>query len=211
MVWSGLYYIKILTIAFGAIALLMIAGLIGPARRITPGYWEPPTLFNLGALTGGYAIEDAIFMFFVGGITAAVYEFALRKKIIHPHKRHAHHKAILIGSLCAAIFAISFRNFNLIYSLVVFGLTGALTLWTERRDLIAHSLFGGVVFLSIYAALFLFYNAAFPYFIPHYFHLENISGILLLGIPIEELLYAFSFGLFWSPIYEYEHGDKIGK
>ena len=44
------------------------------ARTTTPGYWSPPTLFNLGQRTGGLAIEDVMFMFFASALIAGLYD-----------------------------------------------------------------------------------------------------------------------------------------
>lgn len=167
------------------------------------------TLFNLGKITGGYALEDAIFMFIAGGITAASYETIFRKRIIVPKKPRHHSRALIIGAFAAALFAIVFP-LNLIYSLITFGLAGAATIWLERKDLIGQSLFGGGFFALIYFSSFLFFNFIFPGFVSHVFHIENLSGIFISGVPLEELLYAASFGLLWTPIYEYGlHGRDM--
>ncbi len=39
--------------------------------------------------------------------------------------------------------------------------------------------------------------------------LENISGILILGVPIEELLWGFGWGMLAGSIYEFHKGLKL--
>jgi hypothetical protein len=34
-------------------------------------------------------------------------------------------------------------------------------------------------------------------------NLKAISGIRLIGVPLEELMFAFTFGLYWSSVYEH--------
>jgi len=34
-------------------------------------------------------------------------------------------------------------------------------------------------------------------------NLEALSGIILLKAPLEELLFAFSFGMYWAGVYEH--------
>lgn len=34
-------------------------------------------------------------------------------------------------------------------------------------------------------------------------HLKALSGVLIYGLPLEELLFGFSFGLFWTGVYEH--------
>ena len=43
----------------------------------------------------------------------------------------------------------------------------------------------------------------FPGYVQQVWNLQVVSGILVVGIPLEELLYAFSFGFMWSSIYEH--------
>jgi len=38
-----------------------------------------------------------------------------------------------------------------------------------------------------------------------------LTHILLLGIPIEELLFAFTFGMYWSELYEHLYWRKLIK
>jgi hypothetical protein len=62
---------------------------------------------------------------------------------------------------------------------------------------------GGFLFLAIYFFFFLVFNIAYPYAVKSFWDLSALSGILILGIPIEELIFAFSFGLMWSSLYEH--------
>ena len=68
MILSGWYYFFVVSFIF------ILIKLINPQQTIVPGYWNPDTLFNLGRITGGYAIEDAFYVFLTGGIAASVYE-----------------------------------------------------------------------------------------------------------------------------------------
>lgn len=205
MIWGGfIYWATITAIYFFYIISLNFVDVGG---SITPGYWNPKTLFDLGQKTRGYAIEDVVFMFFVGGIGTSVYELFFAKKVQYIKKHRHHLSAIIVGMIVAALFAVIFR-YNLIYSLVIFGFASALIIWIQRKDLIRHSIFGGFSFLLIYFCIFLVFNYFFPNFIKDFYNLKNLTGIIILGVPVEELLYALSFGMFWAPIYEYERGSK---
>lgn len=205
MIWSGIAYILVMAIVFVLFKLLILFNLI--KQTIVPGYWNPDTVLNLGRLTGGFGIEDTLFQFFVGGIAAFIYELFFNKRIKIKNQDVHHIRALIIGIVAAVIFAIA-SNSNLIYSLVAFGFVGALSIWIERRDLIKQSLFGGAAFLLIYSAAFLLFNTIFPNFISQNYNLSSLSGIYVFSLPIEELLYAFSFGLIWSPIYKYYFSQK---
>ncbi|MEK7107512.1 MAG: lycopene cyclase domain-containing protein [Patescibacteria group bacterium] len=199
IVWGGYYYLSILSLGF--ILIKIFAPDIPAQMTITPGYWNPNTLFDLARITGGYSLEDALYMFFTGGIAVAIYETLFRKHIGHRQLRHRPHFALIIGGFAGIIVAA--LGVNLIYVLIAFGFAGAITTWLQRPDLIKHSILGGISYLLVYIFSFLLFLEVFPEYVTTYYSLQNISGILLLGIPLEELAFAFGFGLMWSPIYEY--------
>jgi hypothetical protein len=206
MIWSGLFYLIIIVIYH--LLWIVLSHFIDLGTSIVPTYWEPKTLFDMGLSTRGMAIEDLLFMFFVGGIATSIYEFLCKKEIKVRKTRTMHILAPLVGSIVAFSSMIIFKP-NAIYPLIIFGFAGAIVLWAQRKDLFWHSIFGGFGFLIIYFLGFSLFNIIFPDFISTAYHLENLSGILIFNIPIEEYLYAISFGLMWAPIYEYEHGDRV--
>lgn len=59
------------------------------------------------------------------------------------------------------------------------------------------------LFLGLYFFYFLTLIAMYPGYVEKVWNLKVISGILIFGIPLEELLFAFSFGFLWSSIYEH--------
>lgn len=199
MLWSGIFYISFLTIGFIGYRLVFD----DPVRSITPGYWEPPTLFDLGQLTRGYGIEDALFMFFAGGTAASLFEVCFRKRLSEERiKSSVKRYALLIGVLAAGLFHM-LVYLNDIYLLIAFNFVGALVVLWQRRDLALNIFWGGGLFVLAYALQFLLFNALYPDFIDNYYNLHATSGVMLLGIPLEEYLYAFSFGLLWAPLYKY--------
>jgi hypothetical protein len=207
MLWSGAFYIIILTVGFFAHSLVAD----NPARAITPGYWTPHTLLNIGAITGGYAIEDVVFMFFGGGIAAGLYELSFRKKIKEKFDRRLKkHHALWAGLLGAIIFHY-LVPLNDMYLLITFNFFGALAILWQRKDLISHSIIGGLLALASYTCGFLVWVLIYPNLINDIYQLQLTSGVFLLGLPLEEFLYAFTFGMIWAPIYEYEHRYKDSK
>ncbi len=205
MVYSGGFFVLVLTAGFFVIKLLWPD--IPLERTIVPGYWNPDTLFNLGRLTGGHSVEDALYGFFTGGIATAVYETLFRHRIGRVRTRHHVHFAILVGAL-GAFLAVLFP-INLMWALIAFCTVGAATIWYQRPDLVRHSLLGGISYLVVYAGFFLVFMYLFPHYVPEVYSFENFLGLNFLGIPLEEYLFAFTFGLMWSPIYEYMHDLRV--
>ena len=71
----------------------------------------------------------------------------------------------------------------------------------------SYEYFVGMVVLG----LLLIFLAFFPSFVALHYHPEQVSGILALGIPLEEYLYALGFGSMWSVIYSYMHDLRHNK
>ncbi len=206
MIYSGSLYLILTTPCF------FLLGLINSdvAKSVTPGYWSPPTLFNIGQSTGGLAIEDELFIFFASALAAGLYDFIFNIKVNRTvNKKLKKSHALLVGM--AVGFAVyAFTPINAIYFLIILQFFGSFVLLYQRRDLFIHSLTGGLFFLFFYFVLYSIFNLLFPSFVHDYYHLQHTSHIILLGIPLEEYLYALSFGLLWAPIYEYEHSVKDG-
>ncbi len=207
MIFGGLSYLLIFSVGF---ACFKIIGLFTDmANQIIPSYWFPKTLFDLGAKTGGYSIEDAFFMFFLGGAASIIYEALFKIKI----KRHTHHHyygAISIATLITALTIYVFRP-NPIYSIIVFNMAGTLVLWLQRPDLITHSIWGGILLLLLYFLIFVLFNHIARDFVSLNYNLQNISGRLVAGVPLEELLYSISFGMLWAPFYEYFYHSHLAR
>jgi hypothetical protein len=200
MIYSGLFYLFFMTVIF----LLLKALSSDPAKAITPGYWSPPSMFDLNKKTGGYGIEDALYMFFVGAIAAGLYNVVFSFKISKKadkklRKGHALAFALLVSGLLYTLTSINAVDFFISFQFI-----GGIAIVWQRRDLVLHALGGGVLFMFLYAALFAIFKLLFPAFLNNYYHLNGTSHVWILGIPLEEYLYAFTLGVLWAPIYEYE-------
>lgn len=172
-----------------------------------PEYWNPPSLFELAQRTG-FDIESIIFSFAIGGIAAVLYNVILRKHIEmvsraeRDHLRHRLHRWSL---------AVPFVAFPILYSLpwnpVYAGITamiiGAIAAVLCRPDLKSETLLGGVLFLVLYSIFLLGLKWSAPGYIEQVWNLKALSTIVIYGLPVEELLFGFSFGLMWTGIYEH--------
>ena len=72
-----------------------------------------------------------------------------------------------------------------------------------RHDLLVDSLMSGLLVGAIMFFGYLIFLTIFPEAIHQWWILQNISGILILGVPIEELLWAFGWGMVGGPMYEF--------
>ncbi|HEY4517187.1 MAG TPA: lycopene cyclase domain-containing protein [Candidatus Paceibacterota bacterium] len=202
MLWCSGYWAILLSLGF--LILTILFPHLPPQSRIVPGYWDPGTIFNLARITGGWSIEDALYMFFTGGIAAVLYDFVRGQKVptVSGSLWRRRRAATLIPAAAVLAMVLLFRV-NLMWELIAFCAIGTAVVWLSRPDLITRSLIGGVCYAVLYYLLWLF----FLYFSPDYLVIHhdtaNVSGISVGVLPLEEILFAFTFGLMWSAIYEY--------
>lgn len=172
-----------------------------------PVYWNPPSLFELARRTG-FDIESFIFCFAIGGIGAVLYH-ALANRYFVPlsseDKRsplHRFHRVTLLTPY--VLFAgLYFLPWNPIYPSILCMAIGGIASGLCRPDLTAKSLVGGAVFLGLYAIFMLGLVWLTPGYISQVWNLPALSGILVGGIPLEELLFGFTFGWYWASVYEH--------
>lgn len=199
---------------------LVITGIVYLNHYITD-YWRPeyagllklgPLFQSLGLKIGG--TEDAFFVFFFSGIGAVIYEELLGKK----HLKKSRKKSLKVFLIFPLVLFLSWSavllsdKLNIIYGDFIGYFISTLIVWYYRKDLIKHSLLSGL-FLGTF--FFLFYYLIYVRIYPGIFHawwiLHKASGVFLLGIPLEEILWAFFIGLWVGPLYEYMVGLKDGK
>ena len=208
-IWLLLYFLnprsrkKMLLISF----LTAPLGLTEPL--FVPSYWLPFTLLDLARKTR-FDLESVLFSFAVGGITAILYEslWAKSRKPIGVHEmhrgRHRLHRLALLSPLISFGVLYSLTPLNPIYSAILAMTIGAIATWLCRPDLLKAMLTGSLFFLGIYFIVFLLgFVWLFPGYVEAVWNLPAISGILIAGVPIEELLFAASLGAMWSSVYEH--------
>lgn len=179
-----------------------------------PEYWNPPSLFDLAHQTG-FDIESFIFSFAIGGIAVVVYEriFSTAHTQMTEHERHlSRHQYHLLSILSSPLifFTLIFTtSLNPIHSAIIAMTVGGIFSWYCRPDLKIKMLVSALIFLGIYFFYFLTLTTLYPGYVEQVWNLKDISGILVLGIPLEELLFAISFGFIWSSMYEHITWRKI--
>jgi hypothetical protein len=91
---------------------------------------------------------------------------------------------------------------NIIYQIIIAEAAGLIVLLLFRKDLIRSSLTNGLVFMIMaITGLFIFVQI-YPGIIQKWWLLDKISGILIIGIPLEEYMWHFITGATIGPIYE---------
>jgi len=172
-----------------------------------PEYWSPPSLFNLIDRIG-FGIESILFGFFVAGISAVIFEVIRRKKVIKIKSDHTKHFMPYAVLIFLYLFLEILLPLKSIYNLTISLLVTSAMIAFRRKDLFVQILASGAFFSVLYFLLFLVFNQIFPSYITEIYSLNNFLGISILGVPIEEIFFAFAIGACWSTFFEFINGYR---
>jgi hypothetical protein len=179
-----------------------------------PEYWSPPSLFNL-ALTTGFDIESLIFCFGIGGVGVVLYNVITGARfgpVSESYRRsplHRHHK-LAIATPFIAFPLLYFFPWNPIYPAIAAMVTGTIATVLCRPDLKAKTWVGGVLFLIYYWFFVEGIELLSPGYVEQVWNLDALSGVIILNSPLEELIFAFTFGMYWAGVYEHFTWMKSG-
>lgn len=191
MLWASLF-----TMPFGLTEPLFV-----------PEYWAPPSLFNL-ALTTGFDIESLIFCFGIGGVGVVLYNiltgarFSQVSKTYRRSPLHRHHR-LAIAAPFIIYPILYFFPWNPIYPAFVAMIVGTIATILCRPDLKTKTWVGGLLFLGYYWLFISGLEMLSPGYVEQVWNLEALSGILFFGIPMEEFIFALTFGMYWAGVYEH--------
>jgi len=179
-----------------------------------PEYWNPPSLFGLAQRTG-FDLESLIFCFAIGGIATVLYEALVpvrHKAMSHGERSDPRHRLHLLALTSPVIVFILLQlgtSWNPIYSGSLAMFVGAIASLLCRPDLKIKLWVGGGVFVLLYFVFFELLKMLFPGYVERVWNLSAISGLLIWGVPLEEYLFAITFGMMWSSLYEHLSWQKI--
>ncbi len=174
-----------------------------------PQYWTPPSLFDLDQKIR-VGIEDVLWAAAVGGIASVVAEILLKERL--SALRKGVRKRHLVPFILVVVVFIVLQLWHpgkTIYNTIIAFAIGAVVIAVLRSDLIPTMLAGALSFALLYFALFLIFLLLYPGFIQRYYNIPNLLGIYVVGVPIEELLFAGTGGAIWSVAYEYVQGYRL--
>lgn len=207
LIWL-MFYTKFPRLRKEMLSMGFVTAIVGLTEPLfVPEYWSPQSLFNLNAKIG-FDIESIIFCFALGGVASVLYEAAAQtehKKIRHSEANIWFHFLSLSSFPVLFVLLIAFTPLNPIYSLILSMLVGGILGIVCRPDLLRMSIVGGLLFTNMYFIFFLAMNYLTPDFLSSW-NLKAVSELLIMGIPIEELLFAFTFGMISSGIYDHFMG-----
>lgn len=186
----------------------LATSLLGVTEPIfVPAYWNPPSLFELAQRTG-FDVESFIFSFAVGGIGVVLFDTVARRALVpvgvtqRGERRHRLHRVAVVAP--SVLFPLLYLpSWNPIYPAVVCLAVGGMASVICRPELTRKTLAGGAMFLGLYTVFLLGLRWFAPGYIARVWNLPALSGVLIGGLPLEELLFGLAFGFYWTAAYEH--------
>lgn len=163
---------------------------------VVPEYWNP----EMHLLSGIVGVEDLAFSFFTGGL--------VWMGVLAFHFRIDHSYRFTPGSIVRRLVFCNIFGVSAITLLYLLGLRGlsnpmvVMIVWIvlillTNKHYFPLAVAGSLAFLVTYTLLFKATILFWPEFI-FFWNFKALSGICPLGIPLEELVWAFLYGGAWS-------------
>lgn len=172
-------------------------------------YWRPDSIFSISIGSLHILLEDILFGFAVSSISTVLY-IVISKKHLQKCSQSLTNKLNLL-TIVLIFFALSFLLFTLkinsIYATSLGMIVTSLSIFAKRKDLLLPSLANGVLFLITVAlgyTILLHTIGNIEQILKNIWLLYQTQlGIRIFGLPITEMVWAYSFGLFSFPLYFY--------
>jgi hypothetical protein len=164
-------------------------------------YWQPLYLLEWRFGPWRFGVEDLLFSFAFAGLSAGVFAWVKRRE----RQGGALFWPLMAGRMALRValvlillgLGVEGARWNSIYASMASFLLLSLLVLLRRPDLLLPALAtGGIAALGMWAFYAALFTQVFPGIFSEWWRLEKVSGISLLGVPLEEPAWAFFGGLF---------------
>jgi hypothetical protein len=144
-----------------------------------------------------------------GGIVFAAYDALAGAASVEDIKgerhepRHRYHLPAVLTAPAVFLVLLATTSVNPIYAAALGLVAGFFATLYCRPDLRTKMFVSGLLFLTLYFVVFTIFDVVFPGYVAEVWNLRVLTGIRIVGVPLEELMFAFTFGLYWSSVYEH--------
>ncbi len=194
--------------------MVVMSLLLGFISVVTAYYWWTQDWWHPATITGTrVGIEDFLVGFGSGGIMAVIYEVVFKRRL---YKRSAQqHRSGGLTILFALAFFTSWFFWGVgltsFWASTFAMILSALLLYYLRRDLFFNSLISGALMALISLPFYYSILVFVPNWVSTTYDFAHLSGILITGIPVEEIIFWFLAGMVFGPFYEYWQGERLRK
>ena len=162
-----------------------------------PDYWIPQ--FQTIPLFKELFLESILFCFFLGGVVSVIYQVLFREKLFETKGINPY--LTLIAPALFLTYFLKIFNINLMYYVFISMFIGSFFVMFYLKKKSKKIIYSAIINTFLYSIFYFILWYSFPE-LPASYQFQNLSGILLGGIPLEEFLWIFSFALYWTPVYE---------
>jgi hypothetical protein len=176
-------------------------------------YWTPEYAFPLRVGDWTFGAEDYAFAFCYAGLAAGLFHLFLDEDGALPDFRPTLQKFLRLQVFGAAFLAsfvllAALSGMNSVHALAVLSLAASLVILARHPGWLTAAGWAAAITASWYAASYwAFVSPLFPDLLERWWHLDNLSGIRLRGLPIEEVVWASSTALVIGPVYRVTMSD----
>jgi hypothetical protein len=181
-------------------------------RYFYPHYWEPVFLFNLIDIIG-FGIEDILFLLGLSAFTSTAYAF-FTKQSYRPVEQSGWAEflkkclMILIPTFLLTFFMVVI-NVSMIFGSLFIMIFMSAAIIGARPYLLKAGIYGGLISLVIYTGLCLLLTFIYPGIFRITWHTDQFLNLFILGVPVEEILYAFASGMIATVFYPFVSGSEF--
>ncbi len=198
LVWV-LIYLKRRDLRYGLLFVSPIVGALSVAAAYffwTVDWWRPPTFTYTRV-----GLEDFLLGFTNGGLAVSIYGFISGRRLLRTFKKH-NSVGLLLLILFGVLMSVLFWGFHItsFWSCTISLLLLGLVLIILKPSLFFSSLVNSVLMIIIVLPFYFTVNILFPNAVANIYQFKTLSNILIIGIPIEELIFYALFG-FVTPAY----------
>lgn len=169
-------------------------------------WWHPQTITRTRI-----GIEDMFMCISHLGIGVFGYIFIFRKSvcpvfeiklntIFHLLKRFSLWFSLSFG---LTWIMIAFFQLNSIISTIIGMVVAVVYILIKRKDLLASMFWSGIIFSSLSLPVYIVANILFSNAIHSIWYIKNLTGIMIIGIPIEDVVWYWLLGFFLGGAYPY--------
>lgn len=115
------------------------------------------------------------------------------------HRRHK----LAIAAPFIAFPVLYFLPWNPICAALMAMIIGSIATLLCRPDLKWKTWIGGLLFTGYYWVFVEGVELLSPGYVQRVWNFADLSGVLILATPLEELVFAFTFGMYWAGVYDH--------
>ena len=165
-------------------------------------YWRPEYSMSLNLKSVVVGIESPLFGFLIGGISTAIYEFFMKRKALFSKPRNFLTILVIISNI-SGVFLLILIGLNSIWASVIMLILCSLYMVYKDKDLKGDMFWSSITLTFIIIVLYSIWFWIYPDAYQKFWIVNNLSGLKIGRIPIEEVVWFFSAGLFIGILYEF--------